>query len=324
MTSDEKSTAAEVPAFSPARDLREAFQRMKQRRIRVSVARSTRAGSIGNPCERYIYYERTVPATQRVPHDVGKQELFDLGNAIEPWIIREIEDAGLEVVGRQRDWYDADLEIGGRGDVRVAKRSPPLWPRPVVVEIKGMAPYAAEGIRSVKDIRDHRSPWVRRYYDQEQVYLRFDGGDVGLFALANKLSGHVEFVDCPRDRERIALLEAKAARVRDAVRAGVPPPRNESEDCARCPFNAVCGPGRNNAGVQIFDSDEVAALIAKRLELADAKAEFESIDRRLKSMLPEVPELLVAGYVVKARQVQRKGFTVEAGSFWQRTYLKVR
>ena len=316
--------AAPAGAFSPAKDLQEAYRRMKQRRIRVSVARSTRAGSIGNPCERYIFYERTVPADQRVPHDVGRQELFDLGNAIEPWVVREIEDAGFEIVGRQKDWYDADLEIGARGDLRVAKRSPPLWPSPAVVEIKGIAPYAADGIRTVKDIRDHRSPWVRRYYDQEQVYLRFDGGAWGLFALANKLSGHVEFVDCPRDDQRIAELEAKAARVRDAVRAGVAPERHVTDECQRCPFLHVCMPGRENSPAAIFfDQAEAMTLIDRRLELAGAKKEYDAIDRRLKGMLPEAEEVVVGDFLVKGTWRERAGYTVGPTKFIERAYVRI-
>lgn len=318
-------TEAVAVAFSPAAELRAAYRHMKERRIRVSVARSTRAGSIGHDCLRYVYYERTVPADQRVPHDVGRQELFDLGHAIEPWVIREIEDAGFEIVGRQKDWYDPELEIGAKGDVRVGKRG---WPRPVVTEIKGIAPYAADGIRNVKDIRDHHSPWVRRYYDQEQVYLRFDGGDVGLFALANKLSGHVEFVDVPRDQERIEQLEAKAARIRDAVRAGVPPERHLTEECGRCPFLAVCMPGRANGGVKIFEGalvDEAAELIRRRLELAPSKSEFEAIDRRLKGLLPEEEgELLVGDFVVVGKRKGRGESVQKAASWIERRYVLVK
>lgn len=319
------TATAEVPAFSPAADLRDAYRRMKEKRIRISVARSTRAGSIGNPCERYIFYERTVPADQRVPHDVGRQELFDLGHAIEPWVIREIEDAGFEIVGRQKDWYDPELEIGAKGDVRVGRRT---WPRPVVTEIKGIAPYAADSIQDVKDIRDHRSPWVRRYYDQEQVYLRFDGGDVGLFALANKLSGHVAFVDVPRDQERIEQLEAKAARIRDAVRAGVPPDRHLTEECGRCPFLAVCQPDRANGGVKIFEGalvDEAAELIRRRLDLAEARSEYEAIDRRLKALLPEEEgELLVGDFVVIGKRKGRGESVLKASSWIERKYVLVK
>ncbi len=71
-TTEQQIPATGAAPFSPASEMREAYWRMKERRIRVSVARSTRAGSIGHPCERFIFYERTVPASQRVPHGVHK------------------------------------------------------------------------------------------------------------------------------------------------------------------------------------------------------------------------------------------------------------
>jgi hypothetical protein len=324
---DASATTAEqlTVQFSPAAEMNDAYRRMKEKRIRVSVARSTRAGSIGNQCERFIYYERTVPATQRVPHSVGLQEIFDLGNALEPWIVREIEDAGFEIVGRQKDWYDDDLEIGARGDVRVHHRG---WPRPVVCEIKGLSPFAVEKIREAKDIRDHHSPWVRRYYDQGEVYLRFDGGPVALFALANKLTGHVEFIDLPRDAERIAMLEAKAARIRDAVRAKVPPPRHETEDCARCPFLQVCMPDRlAEGGVTVLEgalAAEASDLIARRLELAAPSSEYEAIGKRLKALLPEQEgELLAGEFVVIGKRKSRAAYTAPASSWIERKYLPV-
>jgi hypothetical protein len=319
------TAAAEAAPFSPAAELREAYRRMKERRIRVSVARSTRAGSVGNPCLRYIYYERTIPAAERVPHDVGRQELFDLGNALEPWIVREIEESGFEIASRQRDWYDPELELGARADVRIRGRG---WPRPVVTEIKGMQPAAAERIRTWQDIRDHASPYVRRYYDQLHVYLhpRFDDGEVGLFALANKGSGHVEFIDCPRDPQRIAEIEEKARRVRDAVRAKEPPPRYETDACARCPFLAVCMPSRSfGAGVQVLDearAAEASALIVRRLELAGPAGEFKKVDEALKALLPEVEgELLAGDFVVVGKRRERAGFVAKPTSWIERRYV---
>jgi hypothetical protein len=315
------NTAPVQQEFSPAKEMNEAYRRMKERRIRVSVARSTRAGSIGNDCERYIFYERTVPAAQRVPHDVGKQELFDLGNALEPWVVREIEDAGFQIVGRQKDWFDEELEIGAKGDVRVVRSS---WPRPVITEIKGIAPYAADTIETYADVRDHHSPWVRRYADQVQVYLHFDGGPLALFALANKLTGHVAFIDVPRDEARIIELRAKAARIRDAVKTRTAPARTVTDLCQRCPFLTVCMPDRPaGEGVVFYDQAEAIALIDRRLELAEAKSEYDAIDRRLKKILPEAEEVLVGDFVVRGKWKERKAYEVAASKYIERSYVRL-
>jgi hypothetical protein len=322
-TATTADTAAPAEAFSPAAELREAFWRLKRSRIRVSSARSTRAGSIGNDCSRFIFYERTA-GDMRTPHSEQTQALFDRGNQLEVFVIHELEAMGVEVVHRQRDYLDREYEIGARADVKIRR---PGWPNAVTSELKGLNPHAAEAIETLADVRDSRHPWIRRYYSQLQTYLHFDGGALGLFTLLNKSSGQITFIECPRDQDHIDALLAKAAVVRDAIRANEPPPRNESEECLRCPFLAVCAPGRSNPGaVQVLDgtaAEEAAELIARRLDLAEARSEFDGIDRRLKKLLPEVPELLVGDFMVKAKQVSRPGYIAASSNYWQRSYARI-
>ena len=232
--------------------------------------------------------------------------------------MHELEAMGAEVTQRERDYLDRVYELSAHSDARVRM---PGWPRALTAEVKGLNPYTAESIETIEDLRNSHQEWVRKYYDQLQVYLHFDQGEAGIFVLLNKVSGQITFIDCRRDQARIDELLAKAARIRDAVRANEPPERRESEDCARCPFTAVCGPGRVNPGaVQIIDSEEAEALIARKLELADAKSEADGIDRRLKKILPEVPELIVGRFAVRAKQVSRAGFTVAPTTYWQRAF----
>lgn len=315
-------TAPATAPFSPAEELRAAFWKLKKGRIRVSGARSTRAGSIGHDCERFIFYERTA-SELRTPHTEGLQCIFDLGNALEPIVIREIEAMGFEVVQRQRDHFDRTYEIGARADVSLRR---PGWPRAITTEIKGLASHVADSIETLDDIRGSRLPHLRRYYSQLQTYLYLEGegSDLGLFAFLNKGSGQIRFYDCPRDQAHIDKLLAKAARVRDAVRANEPLPRHETEDCGRCPFQHICLPDRTfGPGVQLLDSDEAAALIARKLELADAVSEANAIDRSLKKLLPEVPELLVGDFVVTAKLVHRDGYTVAPSAYWQRKFSQL-
>jgi len=308
------------PQPSPAEEMREAFWALKRRRIHVSAAHVSRASSIGTPCERRLFYDRTAGELAR-PYSPELQAIFDLGKELEGYVIHELEAMGCEVTQRERDYLDRDLEIGGHADSRVCR---PGWPRPLTAEIKGLNTHTAESIETIADIRDSRQTWVRKYYDQLQTYLMFDGAPAGVFVLLNKGSGQITFVDCPRDDERIDAIKAKAARIRDAVRANEPPPRLQSDDCGRCPFEHVCMPDRlAGEGTQILDGEaavEAELLIAKRLELAVAHSEFEAVDRQLKKMLPGTSELLVGRFIVQARQVARKGFVVEPTTYWQRRY----
>ncbi len=315
------SIAAEAPGvLSPAEDLSAAFWKLKAKRVRVSPSHTTRASAIGEACERKLFYSRTA-GEHAVPHKPDLQAIFDLGKELEGFVLRELEAMGVEVVQRERDYHDRGLELTAHSDARIRMNG---WPATLTAEIKGLNPYTAESIETIEDLRDSRQTWVRKYYDQLQAYLYFDGGDLGVFVLLNKVSGQITFINCPRDQARIDELLAKAARIRDAVRANEPPPRNEGDECLRCPFLALCAPGRSNAGnVVFFDQAEAVALVARRIELADAKREYDAVDRALKGMLPATEELMVGDFMVRGKWTERAGYTVQPTKYIQRTYVRL-
>jgi hypothetical protein len=315
----EATTQEAMPAaLSPAEQLRERFWDLKKSRVRVSAAHTSRASSIGHECERFLFYERTA-GELRQPHPPELQAIFDLGNNLERYIVRELEAMGCDIVQRERDYHDRDRELTGHADAKIRMTG---WPRPLPLEIKGLNPYSADKIETIGDIRDCPQKWIRKYYSQLQLYIHFDDAPAGVFALMNKTSGQIQFIDCPRDQPHIDALLAKAERIRDAVKANEPLPRSESDECGKCAFAHVCMPNRAmGPGVRFFDDAEAMALIARRQELAPAKSEIESIDKRLKTMLPEAEEVMVGDYLVKAKHVEKKAFQMKATSYWQRTYV---
>ena len=125
----------------------------------------------------------------------------------------------------------------------------------------------------------------------------------------------------------MASLNAKAARIRDAVRARVEPPRNELEgECGRCPFGHLCMPDRVfGPGTKILEapSPELLDMLARREDLEESKREFDRIDKRLKTMLPEAEELLVGDWVVEGKRQHRDGYTVAPTDFWVRKFRRM-
>jgi hypothetical protein len=303
-----------------ADELQNAFWRLKESRIRISPAHTTRASSIGEPCERKIFYSRTV-GEQATPYSSRRQALFDLGKASERYVIRELEAMGVEIVQTERDYLDRERELSGRVDLRVTR---PGWGHVVPLEIKGLNPHTVGTIKTIEDIRASRQHWVRRYYDQLQVYIHFDGADIGVFALLDKVSGEIIFIDCPRDDIKIKALLDKAERIRDAVASRKPPDRSASEECNQCPFSHVCLPDLvAGDGVHVMDNNEVERLIARREELSAAKSEFNAIDRRLNQILPQVDDLVVGAYWVKSHKVHRASYTAAETSYWRRVFTHI-
>lgn len=305
--------ATELAPTSPAAKLKEKFWQLKRSRIRIVPTHTTRSSSVGEECERRLVYDRTA-GEFRVVHDERVQALFDLGNHAERFVVRELEEMGIDVHERARDYFDRELELTGHID---GKLIIPGVDRPVPAEIKGLNPFTAERIETLDDIRESRQGWVRKYYAQLQAYLHLDKSPLGVFVLLNKVSGEIAFIDCPADAAFADELLAKVRRVRDAVRGGVLPDRRQSSDCARCPYVHVCLPDRNfGEAVKVLDEPELIEAIRRREAARDAKREYDAADRAVKQMLQGASgELLVGPYAVIGSEVKRKAYAVSSGSY---------
>ena len=269
------------------------------------------APEIGNPCERALFYSRTVSTDQRVAHSPELQAIFDLGNEMERIVLRELEDCGYEIVQKGRDYVDAKLELSGHVDAVIRHRS---WPERVLlpVEVKGLHPFFADKLVTLEDIKSAKQAHIRRYYAQLQTYLYFRADPLGAFVLKNKSTGWLHVIGAPLDYEYTEGLLKRAERVRDAVRSNTPPPRYLSTECERCPFNHVCAPGMEGGGVQVYDEPEMIAMLERRETLAATAAEWKAIDGEVKARLkalPFVSERLVGDFVVRTTERSRRAAT---------------
>lgn len=317
------SEAIQIEPFSPSEQLERAHLRLLKSRVHVSGPSSnTRASSIGNECERAIFYDQTVPAAERIPHTPQLQAIFDMGRIAEERGLRVLEDMGAEIVQRERDYLDRERRLSGHTDAKIRL---PGWDKATPIELKSLNPYTGDSIKSLRDIKENHSPWVRKYHAQLQIYLHFDDADLGVFVLWNKSTWWPRFIDCPRDQPYIDQLLEKAERVKLAVLSNEPPPRHLSSDCDRCPFLHVCGPDRAfGEGVSIIDNPELEAMIARREELSAAARSFHALDNEIKEMLPEREgELLIGDYAVIRKAQHRKAYSVAATSFYKTEIKKL-
>lgn len=295
--------------------LRERFEKLMKSRIKGSPVHALRASSIGHECERYLFYEQT-QHEKRVMHGVGLQALFDLGNQMEAYTVRLLEDMDFVIEERNRSFHDRQHQITGHLDGRLRLKS---WPAgfTIPIEIKGLNPYTADTIETIDHIRHAKSAWVRRYYSQLQMYQWLGDDQWGLFVLLNKSTGWPEFIPCQIDRPFIAKLLEKADLVRDAVLSGKPPERRRTQECSRCPYVHVCLPDIDfGPGLQTLDVPELVEAIRLREENREAHKSFESADRIIKKLLPKEPgDLLIGPYQAVGVKQDRKAFAVDATSF---------
>ncbi len=316
--------ASAEPAFSPARELTAKWREYLEGRVNVHPWTTTRLSGIGDPCLRRIYYRRTEGHREK-PYKPELQAIFDLGKHLEVYAVRKLEAMGYEVVQRGKDWHDVNLDMTGHVDLMLAREG---WPLDVVTEVKGLNEFTAGTIETIDDIRNHHSPWVRKYFFQLQGYLYTEQKPLGLFALLGKSSGDFTFVDCPRDDAFIdEHIVNRALQIRDAVREREPLPRTLiADECTRCGFKHICCPDIVYGEAPVVMENPPQALLdalETREELEQSKKLYERADKLVKSMLPDALRVLVGDFEVEGKKQERGAYAVKATSFWTRRVRRI-
>lgn len=280
----------------------------KSDKIKVYPARNLRASSIGHPCERYLYL--SIKHWEEVkPHDVGLQNIFDLGNTLEEHTIRNIKEAGFEIITpTQRSWQ-VDVKGGvitGREDIRIKDEKGELLP----VEIKGISPFEFDKLNSVDDFLKSKKTWIQGYPAQLFIYMLKFGKEKGFFALTNKLTGETKFVEVPLDYDYGEKILSKAERIYKHLAEDNPPPAcDDIAYCENCPLAHICGECRRKP-TDIDIDDELDELINRKQELAEAKKEYEEVDKQIKAKVGDREKVITGQYLIERKSFVKKAFTV--------------
>lgn len=280
----------------------------KAEKIAVYPCRNLRASNLGHPCERYLYLLIKHWEEQK-PHDVGLQNIFDLGNTLEEHTIKNIKEAGYEVITpTQRSWQFQVKGgiITGREDIRIKDENGELLP----VEIKGMSPNEYPKLNSVGDFLISKKPWVRGYPAQLFVYMLHFGKEKGFFALTNKLTGETKFIEVHFDYELGEEYLKKAERIYKFLETDeLPPACDDFSVCESCSLAHICG-NCNRVPTDVDLDEELDELISRKNELAAAKKEYEDVDKQIKAKVGEREKILTGHYLIERRKFVKAAFTV--------------
>lgn len=280
----------------------------KADKIAVYPVRNLRASSIGHPCERYLYLQ-IKHWEEMKPHDVGLQQIFDLGNTLEEHTIKNIKEAGYEVITpTQRSWQLSVKGgiITGREDIRIKDENGELLP----VEIKGISPFEFDKLNSVQDFLNSKKTWIQGYPAQLFVYMLHFGKEKGFFALTNKLTGETKFIEVPFDYDLGEKYLAKAERIYEALEAEQPPEAcDDIAYCENCPLAHICGECRRKP-TDIDLDEELDELINRKQALAEAKKEYEEVDKQIKAKIGEREKVLTGQYLIERKSFVKRAFEV--------------
>lgn len=280
----------------------------KADKIRVSPCLHLRASNVGHPCERYLYLLIKHWDEQKT-HDVGLQNIFDLGNTLEAHTIQNIKEAGFEVVTPSVRSWQIDVKGGvitGREDIRIKDENGELIP----VEIKGLSPYDYNKLNCVGDFLKSKKAHIRAYPAQLYIYMLKFGKEKAFFALTNKLTGETKFIDVPFDYDLGEQFLSKAERIYKALQDEEPPQACEDiAFCEGCPLAHICGECRRTA-TDIDVDGELDDLINRKESLNESKTEYEQIDAEIKKRVGEREKVLTGQYIIERKAVHKKAFTV--------------
>lgn len=279
----------------------------KADKIKVYPVRNLRASNLGHPCERYLYLVIKSWDEQK-PHDVGLQNIFDLGNTLEAHTIQNIKEAGFEVfTPTVRSWKIEKPLITGREDIRIKdEETGELLP----VEIKGISPFEYDKLNSVEDFLRSKRPYIRGYPAQLQTYMLHFGKEKGFFALTNKLTGETKFIEMAFDYEYAESLLQKAERIYKALDEDTPPEAcDDISVCEGCAMAHLCGECRR-VPADIDLDEELDELINRKSELAAAKKEYEAVDKQIKEKIGEREKVITGQYLIQRKSFTKAAFTV--------------
>jgi len=280
----------------------------KAAKITVYPCNNLRASNLGHPCERYLYLLIKHWDEQK-PHDVGLQNIFDLGNTLEDHTINNIKEAGFEVITPTVRSWKIDVKggiISGREDIRIKDENGELLP----VEIKGLSPFEYDKLNSVNDFLNSKKTYIQGYPAQLMIYMLYFGKERGFFALTNKLTGETKFIEVPFDYDYGDKMLSKAERVYAALKAEKTPDAcDDISICENCSLSHICGLQRRIPADVDLD-EELDALINRKNELSTAKKEYEDIDRQIKDKIGEREKVITGEYLIERKSFIKKAFTV--------------
>lgn len=289
-----------------AKEIKERLEAKAAEKIKVYPVEHLSASRLGHPCERYLYLLMKHWDEQK-PHDVGLQHIFDLGNSIEDYAIERLKEAGYEcITPTVRSWKIEKPLITGREDLRIKDENGELIP----VEVKGLSPQEWAKLNTIEDFLNSKKHYVRGYPSQLFVYMYRFEKEHGLFVLVNKLTGEIKVIDVYMDYEYGEQCLQKAERIYKAVETDTPPDScDDVSVCEQCNLQHICGQvKRVPADVEL--DDELENLINRKEELKAAKAEYEAVDKEIKSRVGEREKVITGTYLIERKSFVKKAFTV--------------
>lgn len=258
-------------------DIVSAIYNMKKKKIRRYPCHVNRASSLGyfvpelDGCLRRGVYERTNWRDKEM-YDPRVQYIFDEGHKQEASVLRDLAEAGIEVIEQQTPYEWREYQITGHIDGKIID---PDDGQSIPIEIKSMHPNIYGIINSFEDFL--KKPWTRAYMAQITLYMLMQNIDRAIFVLKNKSSGELKQIDVDLDYDLGEYCIRTAENINEHVKKNTLPEQiNDREKCRDCPFKLICLPDiKFGEELKIVDDPEFENRLKRHFELKGAAAEYK-------------------------------------------------
>ncbi len=280
-----------------------------EKRIKQYPHPNNRASEAGHPCVRFLVLSRLKPELKQL-HDVRLQRIFDEGNLHEKAVLRELEEAGFDIIEQQRSFEWKKFQLTGHidGKIRIDGKLIPI-------DIKSCSPNIFPAIKKLtsKEMLTSKYTWIRKYPAQILLYMLMDGSDEGILLFKNKGSGekyqmnfnlndHLEYTE--------SILK-KLEIVNSYVEKEEIPDIEKSDECRNCDFcKTSCFPGQDyGPGFDIYSDEELEAKLLRREELKESAKEFKQLDDEIKKQM-KGKNAVIGDFLIESKEYERKSYKV--------------
>lgn len=303
-----------------------------QKEIKVFPQHKLRASSLGDPCERRLYYG-IVNWQDRIHHDATMQSIFNVGNVLEEHhaipLLNKMR--GLRVIEQQTAFalQDPDITMHIDGKLLVTEENEYVDEKvgaKIPFEIKTTTPWDFHKLSSMEDFTRSKKWYQRAYVAQLQLYLLGTSSEIGYLVLVNKVTGELKFIQARLDFEFCDALIAKAKAIYASITVKNPPPHTEEiELCQRCDFRHICQPTMSFNPIKILDQEGLISRLDERETLKESVDRFEELDAEIKEDMKKQGrgEFLVGGFAIKVVDKERKEYTVKASKYTETRIAKL-
>ena len=261
-------------------DIVEKLDKETAKRIKQYPHPNNRASECGHPCIRFLVLSRLC-SEKKALHDIGLQRIFDEGNLHERAMLREIEEAGFELVEQQRTFEWRKFQLSGRIDAKIR-----LNGKLIPLEIKSCSPNIFPSIKdsTTEEMIHSRYIWIRRYPGQIMTYMLMDNRDEGIIIFKNKTTGEKCQKNFKLDYEYVESILRKLEIVNKYVEKKEIPKVEMCEECKGCGFQkTMCFPDCDyGPGFAFLSDKEAEEKLERRESLKPSHAEYNQLDKLLK------------------------------------------